>query len=102
MGPEPCGSATCAGCCDASGVCQVGETDDACGLGGGACVACQNECVAGGVVAPGSSCPTFASMYRACQAGACLPKKIGGADGACCSFWPNTGCDAQTGECAEP
>ncbi|MGH7438087.1 MAG: hypothetical protein ACRENE_20585 [Polyangiaceae bacterium] len=36
-----CGS--CAGgCCDSTGTCQPGNTDDACGPAGGSCTNCQN------------------------------------------------------------
>jgi len=39
-GAPPC-SASCAGCCDASGACQAGTTADACGLGGKLCAPCS-------------------------------------------------------------
>ncbi|MCA2979456.1 MAG: HmuY family protein [Myxococcaceae bacterium] len=43
----PCGTSTCAGCCDASGVCRTGEGVDACGRGGLACAACAAGLVCG-------------------------------------------------------
>ncbi len=36
---QPCGAATCAGCCQ-NGACQAGVGNSACGRGGAACVAC--------------------------------------------------------------
>lgn len=74
---EPCSASTCAGCCDATGVCQEGSSVDACGFAGGACASCTSieVCRAGacaltttidctlpstldfGVVAVGSSTP---------------------------------------------
>jgi hypothetical protein len=36
----PCGPSTCAGCCDANGVCQPGTTHDVCGRGGALCESC--------------------------------------------------------------
>jgi hypothetical protein len=47
-----CGPVNCSGCCDANGTCQAGETNQACGLGGGACGICSNP--------------------KACTNGACL------------------------------
>lgn len=35
-----CSPDTCAGCCDAEGVCQPGDSAAACGQGGGTCQAC--------------------------------------------------------------
>lgn len=36
---QPCGAATCAGCC-LNGACQAGVANSACGKGGGACLVC--------------------------------------------------------------
>lgn len=38
--PAPCSPATCGGCCDASGQCVDGTTDQACGAAGLTCNAC--------------------------------------------------------------
>src|SRR5262245_10658362 len=40
QGGPSCDSMTCSGCCSADGVCQAGDTADACGQGGAACGAC--------------------------------------------------------------
>lgn len=49
-----CGPDTCAGCCDAAGVCQGGSTGEACGGEGLACGACAapQACVQGRCAAP--------------------------------------------------
>ncbi|MBL9037801.1 MAG: HmuY family protein [Archangium sp.] len=47
---EPCGPTTCAGCCDAAGECQAGNTVAACGgTAGGMCAVCTegNGCFSG-------------------------------------------------------
>ena len=38
--PARCSRSNCSGCCDADGVCQVGNTAEACGLDAVTCVAC--------------------------------------------------------------
>lgn len=45
-----CSTANCAGCCDQSDVCQLGQAATACGTGGNACLACGAglKCSAGG------------------------------------------------------
>ena len=58
-GPKPpCGPGTCAGCCDASGVCQLGLTSATCGSGGGACIKCASaaKCSAHRCVPTAPSC----------------------------------------------
>lgn len=57
---EPCGPSSCFGCCDASGQCQAGTSDSACGLGGATC----------GICAAGL-----------CQANACRSSSTGGGGG---------------------
>lgn len=59
-----CNADSCSdGCCDAEGVCQVGNPDDTCGLGGAACRDCTTQrnatCAAGQCVARCTprSCP---------------------------------------------
>ncbi len=48
-GAAPCSPSTCAGCCDSTGICQTGQTDAVCGLGGAACGTCDpiHVCTAG-------------------------------------------------------
>ena len=46
-----CSPSTCAGCC-AGGVCEPGDTDDACGAGGNACESCTNGCASHACAAP--------------------------------------------------
>ncbi|MBL8951645.1 MAG: hypothetical protein JNK82_12765 [Myxococcaceae bacterium] len=41
-GTLPCSASTCAGCCDSTGVCQLGNEDDACGAAGVACNTCTS------------------------------------------------------------
>lgn len=52
---KECSAANCGGCCDASGVCQQGETSLACGASGNTCDVCATgeQCVAA-VCVPGS------------------------------------------------
>lgn len=44
-----CTTSTCAGCCDQSDVCQLGQAATACGVGGNACLGCGAglKCAAG-------------------------------------------------------
>src|SRR5690348_16946312 len=56
----PCELASCGGCC-AAGVCQPGNTADACGSAGLACVACP--------------------AGRECSAGVCVTASAGGGGG---------------------
>lgn len=51
-----CNTSNCAGCCDASDVCQLGQSATACGTGGNACLACGTglACSSGVCVASGS------------------------------------------------
>lgn len=44
-----CTSKSCAGCCDASGVCQLGTTAAACGVSGGSCLVCAGTTCAAGI-----------------------------------------------------
>jgi hypothetical protein len=72
--PARCSRSNCSGCCDADGVCQVGNTADACGLDANACVACTG----------GQTCSA---------AGACTSSGGGGTDGGTtCSPSNCTGC----------
>ena len=38
-----CGTQNCAGCCDSTGSCQPGTTQDACGAGGDTCESCTGN-----------------------------------------------------------
>lgn len=55
--PDVCSATNCFGCCDASGACQLGRTDQACGVAGAQCTSCSAGLSCGllgscGVVAP--------------------------------------------------
>jgi hypothetical protein len=57
--PSPssqCSAATCAGCCDSAGVCQLGMADTACGAHGAVCTLCglSMTCATGVCVGGGS------------------------------------------------
>lgn len=95
-GAEPCGPSSCAGCCDAAGACQDGLTDEACGLGGGACAACPDLC---GWNPPNGVCTSGEGVtHRSCQEGSCELTKDGlGYTGACCDY--NHHCDLATLAC---
>jgi hypothetical protein len=62
-----CDAASCAGCCDAAGVCQAGGLSAACGAAGAACRACL-----GGLH---------------CAGGACVPEPCGGGGAGCEEGW---------------
>lgn len=51
-----CNTSNCAGCCDSSDVCQLGQSSTACGTGGNACLACGTglACSSGVCVASGA------------------------------------------------
>jgi hypothetical protein len=64
----PCNASTCEGCCDATGVCRLGSTNDACGAKGGTCAVCVSGCTSGacavvdaGVVPDAGSCEASTS-----------------------------------------
>jgi hypothetical protein len=44
-----CATGTCSGCCDTSGVCQVGSGPSACGVGGTSCVDCGTGICSAGI-----------------------------------------------------
>lgn len=52
-----CSEASCAGCCDAEGVCRPGSDNQACGLGGTSCQGCAGQltCSLGACIASASS-----------------------------------------------
>ena len=68
--PQTCTAATCNGCCDGT-QCREGVTDNNCGRGGGACVACAagTSCDAGVCTGAGSCSPE--SCDGCCNRGSC-------------------------------
>lgn len=44
-----CSASSCRGCCDAQGICQLGQAKNACGSNGGMCLFCegQQQCASG-------------------------------------------------------
>lgn len=72
-----CSSATCQGCCDASGTCRAGNTDDACGTFGWSCDVCQ----AGQTCRVGLCRPGSASAAASADAGAGGGSGVGGGMG---------------------
>lgn len=82
-GSTVCNSANCAGCCDATGTCNVGTSTNACGLGGALCVACAGAqtcssgvCKGGAHSGPdgGTEC-TGCAANQACTANGCVNAK---------------------------
>jgi hypothetical protein len=75
--PE-CNASTCAGCCDAVGVCLDGARVDACGALGTACVPCglERQCVAGACVpvAPPDAGPVDAGCEPLTDAELCAQR----------------------------
>jgi hypothetical protein len=79
----------CNGCCDATGACQSGKTNDACGVGGQLCAVCDSSkgsCNAGscggtGIIEPGGmdagNNPNCGNVGQACCVGTCY-------GGGCC------------------
>lgn len=80
-----CSPSTCDGCCDASGVCKLGNTAEACGTKGAACLVCSGTCGSNGacsVVGGGEDAGTDAGMMSMCPMGATPPtgrSDLGGA-----------------------
>src|SRR5262245_51047981 len=75
-----CGPQTCAGgCCDPSGVCQLGTTPLQCGRGGAACAACPTgqQCTLGVCGGGGTGC---GQCPGCCYQGVC---QSGTTDQAC-------------------
>lgn len=68
--PQTCTPANCNGCCDGT-TCREGVTDNNCGRGGGACVACAagTSCAAGICTGTGSCSPE--SCDGCCNRGSC-------------------------------
>lgn len=94
-GAEPCGPATCAGCCF-GGACQLGTLDSACGEAGEACSVCKDTC---GWDPPGPDYCTYGTgvAFFACQNHACAPLLKGNYEGECCpAGYP---CNPVTAKC---
>lgn len=51
-----CSASSCRGCCDAQGICQLGQAKNACGSNGGMCLPCegQQQCASGVCQATGA------------------------------------------------
>ncbi len=79
-GPPHCDTNTCAGCCDANGVCQQGDDTTACGHGGKTCAVCDSgkACNSGACIDP--SCK--ASCAGCCGPTGCMPGNTTSACGA--------------------
>ena len=77
------------GCCDTTGTCQQGTSNDACGAGGQLCVACTSPDTCGGNGTPQScgcgpdNCTGCCDAAGACQLG--TSNDICGAGGAACA-----------------
>ena len=77
-----CDSATCLGCCDATGVCQAGSTALACGVGATVCAQCPlgSACVNGACGTPPSATGggnATGGGGNATAVGNCLPPNTG-------------------------
>lgn len=70
-----CSPSTCDGCCDSSGVCKLGNTAEACGTKGAACMACSGTCGTNGVcsVMGGEDAGTDAGTMTMCPMGQTPP-----------------------------
>ena len=103
--PEACGPNNCAGCCDPSGACAPGDTRAACGLGGGACVDCNDTgemCGGDGTCAAPTSCA--ATCAGCCDGETCVmaptEAQCGMAGNACMACGAGEVCNA--GVCETP
>jgi hypothetical protein len=74
-----CSSATCGGCCDSTGTCQMGTTNNACGVQGGACAVCPQG--------------------QGCQSGMCTASSGNTDSGTTCGPSNCTGCCASNNYC---
>src|SRR4051794_41060011 len=54
-GKTPCTSSSCQGCCDSTGTCQSGMSNNSCGRVGSVCTACGAgfSCFSGGCISTG-------------------------------------------------
>jgi hypothetical protein len=70
---QPCGPASCSGCCDQSGAC-VAPSATNCGLGGGACLMCNHgeQCVGGVCTAEQQQCGPVNCTGCCDLSGACV------------------------------
>jgi hypothetical protein len=94
--PGPCSGANCVGCCDANGHCQLGDTAQACGFGGGNCSICNptQACNGGTCGQPGDAgpprdggCGVLSNCNGCCdEHGTCV---TGTDPGACGNFGAN-------------
>ena len=65
QGPTTCNPQTCAGCCDAQGVCEGGFLGGACGSGGAACIDCATK---GATCATGANPRVCTNFQQTCPA----------------------------------
>ncbi len=90
------------GCCDSRGICQPGNTADACGTGGAPCSACANPnpvCANGACTA----CNSGAAPPRPCPVGCCDAAgrcQPGTANEACGTSGTCTTCSAPNPTCS--
>ncbi len=98
-GSVQCGAATCAsGCCDASGGCQPGTTEAACGSGGASCSACPSGqvCNSRKCEVPPTGCTPASCPGGCCDKGVCVTpptaQKCGKAGAACTSCSSSQAC----------
>jgi hypothetical protein len=90
-----CSPANCPGCCDPTGACLPGTAQEACGIGGAACQACNplhDICNphGGGTSVVGVVCWSPCDLVKGCAAGCCPP------DGQCLSGTENDACGRGT------
>jgi hypothetical protein len=102
--PSPCTPQNCApGCCDTLGVCEGGDQDDACGIGGASCVDCRpaGQCSSTQRCAtplPACSCPAgCCDANNQCQPGASNTEC--GDFGSACTDCTATGAQCSGQEC---
>ncbi|MDP3503871.1 MAG: hypothetical protein Q8S33_26270 [Myxococcales bacterium] len=87
---EPCDAETCAGCCDASGECQVGTQVAACGRRGQECSTCspggsctRQVCVGGSAADGGTDDAGTIAADGGCSIGLCGEQICNVVSGAC-------------------
>lgn len=86
-----CGPQNCPGCCDANGVCQMGDVPSACGAGGQQCTSCP-----AGEVCPSGAC----KMAQPCNAMTC-PLGCCDVNQICEAGFIDTACGSQGNSCID-
>ncbi len=98
-----CDEASCGGCCDENDRCVPGGADQACGSGGGRCIACPatHVCRSGTCVDRRSACQQ--SCSGCCDGATCRPGNeltaCGSGGVACATCGSNQVCE---GQCKDP